>query len=181
MRKIVNLFRVRNIILLVAVGLIPYSISNFIQTSDGFNELIPHKGIVEDKSIHTEVLENKNPRTTVRIKLANDTSTYATSFQAQGAFNIIYVGDTVTLYTKKVTRKKGNRVTGGGSYWYSTDPNQVYHIVSSRFHEPVIDYKEYNNDLKLGAWLSLGLCIICFIWYFILRRSNSGPDVNISF
>jgi hypothetical protein len=181
MKKILSFFKIRNIVLLFAVGLIPFSIKNFTQTTTGFNELIPHKGIVEDKSIHTEERENHNSITTVKIKLANDESIYSTSFHAQGAYNIIYVGDTVELYTKKIKDKKGNEVSGDGTYWYSTDSNQLFHIVSSRFKGPVIDFKEYHKDLKSNAWMPLVLSVICFIWYFILLKRNAEPNATISF
>jgi len=176
-----SIFRIRNLILLFAIGLIPISIRNFTESFNDFKELIPHKGIVEDKSIATEKKEGQNLITTVTFKLLNNESRYSTSFQAQGAYNIIYVGDTIELYTKKIKNKKGNEVSGGGTYWYSTDSNQVFHIVSNRYKEPVIDYKEYNKDLKLNAWASLVISIILFSWYFILRRRNAGAEVSISF
>jgi hypothetical protein len=181
MGKILNLFRLRNIILLFAIGLIPFTIKNFTEASVNFNELMPHKGIVEDKSIHTEESQNHNSITTVKIKLLNNESIYSISFQAQGVYNVIYIGDSVELYSKKVKDKKGNEVSGGGTYWYSTDSNQIFHIVSNRYKEPVVDFKKYHKDLKMNAWMPLALLIICFIWYFILRRRNAKPNATITF
>ena len=102
MRKLINLFRKRNIILIAAIGFSLFSIKNITNTSTGFKELILHQGIVENKSINTEDYPNRNSVTTLKLKLQNDENIYSISFQAQGAFNIIYEGDSVGLYTKKI-------------------------------------------------------------------------------
>ena len=108
MRKLINLFRKRNIILIAAIGFSLFSIKNITNTSTGFKELILHQGIVENKSINTEDYPNRNSVTTLKLKLQNDENIYSISFQAQGAFNIIYEGDSVGLYTKKIKDNKGN-------------------------------------------------------------------------
>jgi hypothetical protein len=177
MKSFFRIFNITNVILLFAIGLIPYSIRNIMETFDDFNQLKPHIGVVSEKAIKKVYRERNDSLTTTQIKLVNDESEYSISLSAIKVNNLVNVGDSIELYTKAITSQNGNEITDGSSFWYSKDSNQIFHVVSKIYDKPIVDFKDYNKNLKMGAWIAPILSIVCFIWYFIRRRNIKNPFI----
>lgn len=183
-----RIFNVNTIILGFAIMSLVMSIHFIIRSYDGFNTLIRHSGAVESKhfsyhySTHTNSYshkEEKDSNVIFNFKVVDNAEWYTASRFAIGVDNLVEIGDSIEFYTKKVTSKFGNMVSNGkGSGWNTNSPNEVYHLVSNKYPDPVVDFNEYASDLRTFAWLFLFLPVVFFGWYLYRRSGRKSALVS---
>jgi hypothetical protein len=159
-----------------------------IRSYDGFETLLPHRGVVESKHFsyhysthHNSYMDRDEPDSTIvfNFKVADNPQWYTASRFAIGVDNLIEIGDSIKFYTKNVTSRFGNMVSSGnGGGWNTNSPNEVYHLVSTKYPDPVVDFDEYTSDVRTFAWLSLFFPVVLFGWYLYRRSGRKSPLVS---
>lgn len=153
-------------------------ISQALQVSDGYEKLISHKGIVENKSFVIEKDDKNDSLVIAKIKLFNDDTVYSVSSYAIRVLNLIEVGDSVELFSKPITSRTGNFVTNGKAVWNTQNPNELFHIVSKKYDTPIIDFNEHRDNLKNSLWgFPLG-SLLFFGWYLYRRSGWKSPFIS---
>lgn len=183
-----RIFNINAIILGFAIMSMVLTIHYLIGSYEGFETLIRHTGTVESKHFsyhhsthHNSFSHRDEPDSNIvfNFKVVDNPQWYTTSRLAIGVDNLIDIGDTVEFYTKKITSRFGNMVSNGkGSGWSTDSPNEVYHIVSNKYPDPVVDFKDYSSDLKQYGWLFLLFPLGLFGWYFYRRSGRKSPLVS---
>lgn len=183
-----RIFNINNIILSFAIWSL-IIISYFILKSyDSFGTLIRHSGVVESKHFSYHYTTHRNSFThkdepdsniVFNFKVVDNSEWYTASRLAVGVDNLIEIGDSIEFYTKKVTTRFGNMVSDGkGSFWSTNSPNEVYHMVSHKYPDAVVDFNEYKSGLKTSAWVFLFLPAGLFGWYLYRRSGRKSPLVS---
>ena len=183
-----RIFNINTVILAFAIGSLVMTISYIIRSYDSFNTLVRHSGVVESKhfsyhySTHRNSFTHKDePDSNIvfNFNVSNNPECYTASRFAIGVDNLIEIGDSIEFYTKKVTSRFGNMVNDGkGNAWNTNSPNEVYHLISKKYPDPVVDFDEYKSDLRTFAWLFLFLPAICFGWYLYRRSGRKSSLVS---
>lgn len=183
-----RIFSINTIILGFGIMSMVMVIHFIVRSYDGFGSLIRHNGVVESKhfsyhySTHrNSVTHKEEPDSNIvfNFKVADNEQWYTASRFAIGVDNLIEIGDSVEFYTRKVTSRFGNIVSNGrGSGWSTHSPNEVYHMVSNKYPDPVVDFNEYRSDLRTLAWMFLFLPFACFGWYLYRRSERKSPLVS---
>ena len=168
MWNLLRLFDLWNIILFAAIVLFAIGTRDIYRAYGKQGALKQHIGIVEKKSISAiQKGEYKSDSLkTVQIKLVGDENYYFISMSAEKVNTLVNEGDSVELFTKAIITSDGNRVTNGSNFWYSTNPNQIFQVISKKYAEPIVSIHEYQHTLRSGAWLAPALSICFFLCYF---------------
>lgn len=144
-------------------------------------KLVKHIGVVERKYIEKE----KRPGDTegrsdsidvLRIKFFGSIDIYSATGKIRYYDYAINVGDTLKLYTKPITSLFGNHVTDAGGSLTTHDPNHIYHLVTQKDNDVVIDFERHKEELKNTAALFGALGIIMFIIYLFSRGKEYDLD-----
>jgi hypothetical protein len=168
MRKLLRLFNLWDIFLFIAIALFAKGTWDIYRVYGEQGDLKQHIGIVEHKSM-TAISDGEyksDSLRTVKIQLENDANIYSISMSAEKVNNLVNVGDSVELFTKTIRYSDGNFVTNGSTFWYSTDSNQLFQIISKVYEQPVVSIREYRHALHSGAWIAMVLSICFFLAYF---------------
>ena len=130
-----RIFNINIIILGFAIMSMVMVIYFIIRSYDGFETLIPHRGVVESKHFsyhysthHNSYMDRDEPDSTIvfNFKVADSPQWYTASRFAIGVDNLIEIGDSIEFYTRNVTSRFGNMVTSGnGGGWNTDSPNEV--------------------------------------------------------
>jgi hypothetical protein len=168
MRNFLRLFSLWDIILLAAIVLLGIGIKDIYRAYGKQGDLKQHIGIVEKKSISAiqDGEYKSDSLRTVTIKLVGDKNYYFISMSAEKVNTLVNEGDSVELFTKAIITSDGNRVTNGSNFWYSTEPNQIFQVISKKYAQPIVSIHEYQHALRSGAWIAPVLSICFFLCYF---------------
>lgn len=172
-----SLFSVDTIILVFAIAIIPFAVRQFIEVSEDFAQLTLHSGIVKEKARTIDSSRNVQ-RTIIRLKIINDTTTYSISRYVDKVDNLIELNDSVRLYTKGVTSKFGNFITDEhGNGWNTRDKNEVFHLTSSKYSTPIVDFEEHKTSHRKIVWMWPIMSLLFFAWYFYRRSGFKTPFI----
>ena len=188
MRTIRRILSINTVILAFAVFALFLGLRQIIETFEGFDTLIIHKGTVKNKFLsykyftHRGTVSKKEELDSVQLfqfRIVGDSVLYTASRYPKGLYNLIQVGDSVTIYTKPVTSRFGNTVSNGkGRIWKTKSPSEVYHLVTPNHDSPLIDYNEHMNSLKGSVWLWPLFSLLLFGWFFYRRSNVKSPFVS---
>lgn len=171
MKQILRLFTINNIILGVAIGLVPFAIMAFWESNFSYKNLVAHPGVVEDKRI--EVMNSGAPDRhslfSVVFKLKGDESEYRIFYKAAAVKYLVQIGDSVMFFTKKITSDRGNYILDGQGTVYSKNPDELFQIILKGYKNPIVDYHDYQSELKTNAWVIPVLSLLLFAWYAFSR------------
>ena len=183
-----KLFNINTVILAFAIFLMVIGIVFFIQSFDGFDKLTRHNGVVESKYLsynystrHNFYVDRDEPDSDAvfNFKVVDNAQWYTTSKLPTGVDNLIEIGDSIDFYTKKVTSSFGNMVSNGsGKAWNTTSPNEVFHLVSNKYPDPVVDFYEYRSDVRSLRWIAPFASLIMFGWYLYRRSGRKSALVS---
>ena len=183
-----RIFNINTVILGFAIMSMVMVIHFIIRSYDGFETLVPHSGVVESKHFsyhystrHNFYMDRDEPDSNLvfNFKVADNPQWYTASRFATGVDNLIEIGDSVEFYTRNVTSRFGNMVsTGKGGGWNTGSPNEVYHLVSNKYPDPVVNFDEYTSALRIFAWLSLFFPVVFFGWYLYRCSGRKSPLVS---
>jgi len=183
-----RIFNINTIILGFAIMSMVMVTHFIVRSYDDFKTLTRHSGVVESKHFSYHYSTHRNsyvdrdePDSNVvfSFKVADNSQWYTASRFAIGVDNLIEIGDSIEFFTKPVTSPLGNLASSGsGGGWNTDSPNEVYHLVSNKYPDPVINFNEYSSDLRTFSWLSLFLPAICFGWYLYRRSGRKSALVS---
>jgi hypothetical protein len=172
-----RLFSLDTIILIFAIASIPFAVRQFIEVSDDFAQLNLHGGIIQAKA-STIDSSKKVQRRIIRLKILNDTTTYSISRYVDKVNNLIEVNDSVQLYTKGITSKFGNFIIDEhGNGWNTRDENEVFHLTSTKYTDPIIDFEENKTKHRKIIWIWPIMSLLFFVWYFYRRFGFKIPVI----
>ena len=103
----IRLFSVNTIILICAIAIIPFAISQIVEVFQGFDQLKIHEGVVQEKIIAIDS-SRRIKRRIIKLKLSNDTTVYISSKYVDGINTLIQLNDSVQIYTKDISSRFGN-------------------------------------------------------------------------
>ena len=161
-----KLFSINTLILIAAFCWLAFGIRQVFEIFANFNELIPHKGQIASKQIYTENPGEKDSLKFIKLRFA-DGKEYVVSRYVERLDNLLSVGDSAELFTKKITSAFGNQITNGEERtWHTMDDRDVFHLVSNRYDTPLVDFGENKSNLIKTSWLFPFFSSCFFGWYF---------------
>lgn len=183
-----KIFNINNLILVFAIVFFSVGVYQFAESFDRFDKMLEHKGIVESKYISYKFFsyagsyrytKRQDSAPVFNFKVFGDSRWYTTSIQPEGVNNLIEAGDSIDFYTKEITSKYGNTVHNGkGRFWNTHSPNEVFHIVSNKYPDPVVDFYTYSSNLRSSSWVFPLLALIMLAWYFYRRSGKKSALVH---
>jgi hypothetical protein len=184
MKLIKKIFNINNLILIPVVIFLIAAIHQFIEIFDNFDELIPHKGIIQDKKLSVKYFSSSGRRTSKKdsvnifnFTVAGDNTTYTASRLPIKLDNLLQTGDSIEFYTKKITSEFGNSVTNGqGRVWNTHSANEVFHLVTNKYDSPIINFNDHRESVKSTIWILVFFSLLFFGWY-IYRRSGKTSSL----
>ncbi len=178
MNLIRKIFSINTAILIFAFGFLGVGIKQVFEIFYPFKKLIHHKGIITEKSFFIEGFIRKDSIKAIKLILLNGEE-YTASRYIELVNNLIELGDTVDIYTKEVTSKLGNYITNGNGLVRNTkNEKEIFHLISNRYQEPLIDFYENRKNLLRTIW-GFPLGSLCFFgWYFYRRSGKKSPFIS---
>jgi hypothetical protein len=145
----------------------------FLEAFYDNNKLIPHLGIIKDKTIKTEKDDDTQRR--IFYFTLDDGKEYRISRTANYMDEKLLVGDSIKFYTKKQGWIFGSSVIDdyGGSFT-SNNPNEVFEVISCKDNFVILDFAYNKEHLRRLLWMSPVFALFLFcLFYFNYPRNNS--------
>jgi hypothetical protein len=186
MKFIKRILSINTVILGFAIFCIVVFVQKLIESSDDFDKLVKHQGIVIHKSISFKYFSKRNSFTksyeqdSVEIfnfSVVDDPTLYTASSHVHMLNNLLGYGDSIEFYTKGEISRGGNTVTDKKSRsWTTTSLNEVFHV-STKTYGTLMDFQEHKKGVQDAAWASLFMSFLLVGWYLYRRSGIKSPFV----
>ena len=184
MKFVKRIFSINTLIVVFAFTVVPlFAINQVKQLFIDMKDLDKHSGVVEHVYLMNEWQGREDSIIVAKVKLFADTTEYTASERAEAVVNMIATGDTVELFTRKITSDMGNMVAdeNSGSIFTTHNPNEIFHFHSPKYDTPIIDFNRRKSILLKSLWIYPVVFIILIGWYLYRRSGIKSPFVSESF
>lgn len=180
MNVIKSIFSFNTLILIAGCVMLLIGILPIRDVNYDMHRMIWHAGMLEKKTVDT-IERGDTRREVLTIKMLHDKAAYVTSGNIGYFMFHINIGDSLLIGTREAGTW-GNMVDAPVSDGFRTnhDPNQIFHMVAIANKETLIDFKEYQRNLKKSLWFFPLISLIFFGWFFYRRSGWNNPFVTES-